>query len=273
MSMLASNTFAAGSPSGSGSGNDLPNQQRKGQQGKRKACVGQSGSTLRPAGVSLSHAGMARADCPSPTRWVAAGVDILSEGEDVPAYVLLLQGWAAPYKCLCEGRRQFFDILIGRDGIRGLRSSRDAKATLSMVALTDCNVWQGNGDELRVLNGTRDGPNFDEAQTYFIEQHLRMLNLMTFLGHTRAPERVAYCLLELWKRQLGDAAIAGARCPLPIKQGDIGDATGLTGVHVCRTLATFKKLGIVRIADGQLTVMRPLDLADIAGTLPFEGND
>ena len=263
MSMLASNTVASELPGGSP-------QETANPQSKFKARAGKSSIALPTRCQTSSHAGPPGKEAAEPGRWVPAGVDIFSEGDDVQPYFLLLEGWAAPYKCLCDGRRQFFDILIGRDGMRGLRSSRGARATLSMQALTDCRVWQGNSDELRRLNATAAGPNFEEAQTLFIEQHQRMLNRMTVLGHARAPERVAYCLLEIWRRQLGSGAVAGARCPLPIKQGDIGDAVGLTGVHVCRTLATFKKLDIVKFKDGRLTVMRPFDLADIAGTLPFE---
>ncbi|MEO1205483.1 MAG: Crp/Fnr family transcriptional regulator [Pseudomonadota bacterium] len=203
---------------------------------------------------------------PIASRRVSAGTDIIAQGDEALPYLLVLQGWAAPYKCLCDGRRQFFDILIGRDGMRGLRTSCDSHANLSIVALTDCWVWQGTLNDLHLLTASHSGLSFDALQAMFIDQHQRTLNRMTVLGHTRAPERVAYCLLELWNRQLGDKAVAGACCPLPLKQSDIGDATGLTGVHVCRTLSTFKKLGILRIEDGQLTVLRPDDLADIAGT-------
>ncbi len=263
MSMLASNTALYDSRSGQGK--EIPNRQSK-----AKISAGRDSLGLKPRSNPSSHEGPPDPYVHQPSRWVSAGVDIFCEGEVVQPYLLLIEGWAAPYKCLCDGRRQFFDILIGRDGMRGLRSARDARATLSVVALTDCRVWQGNGEDLRRMNATRGGPNFDETQTLFIEQHQRMLNRMTVLGHARAPKRIAYCLLEIWRRQLGRDAVAGAACELPVTQGDIGDAVGLTGVHVCRTLATFKKLGIVRFKDGRLTVMRPFDLADIAGTLPFE---
>lgn len=199
------------------------------------------------------------------SRRIPAGTDIVREGDHVPPYLLVLDGWAAPYKRLSDGRRQFFDILIGPDGLRGLRSTHDADASLSVVALTTCRVWQGVLDDLRLLVGTRGLPDFGTCQDFFVSQYQRTLNHMTVLGHTRAPVRVAYCLFELWKRQLGDDATAGQSCPLPIKQNDIGDAMGLTGVHVCRTMSTFRKLGIVRVENGQMTVLRPHDLAEIAG--------
>jgi CRP-like cAMP-binding protein len=197
-------------------------------------------------------------------RRVMAGSDIVAEGGDSPACVAVKTGWAAPYKLLRDGRRQLLDLLMDQDGIRVCRDGQ-GRAFHSIVALTDCFVLEGAADDLARFGALqRDGEPC--AETIFAEQQRRMMDRMAILGHGRAAERLASCLLDLWRRQeaRGNVDEAGS-CPILIRQSDLGDAVGLTAVHVCRTLTVFRRLGLLEFANGRLKILRPEKVAFIAG--------
>jgi len=197
-------------------------------------------------------------------RRVTAGSDIVSEGTAAPQCIIVRQGWVAPYKLLPDGRRQLLDLLLEHDGIQICRDNRDC-ASHSVVALTDAYVLQGNAEDLAQAGALRRGSELCTAPL-FAEQQRRMMDRMAILGHGRAAERLASCLLDLWRRQhaRGHVDETGA-CPIPIRQSDLGDAVGLTSVHVCRTLTIFRRLGLLEFANGRLRMLCPDKVAIIAG--------
>ena len=46
--------------------------------------------------------------------------------------------------------------------------------------------------------------------------------------------------------------VRGDRLALPLTQDEIGDATGLTAVHVNRTLQRLRSEGLIEVASGML---------------------
>jgi len=197
-------------------------------------------------------------------RRVTAGSDIISEGGDSSACLVVKHGWAAPYKLLRDGRRQLLDLLMDQDGIRICRDAQ-GRAFHSIVALTDTFVLEGTAEDLARF-GAIEQDGRPCAEPVFAEQQRRMMDRMAILGHGRAAERLASCLLDLWRRQeiRGNVDEAGS-CPIPIRQSDLGDAVGLTAVHVCRTLTVFRRLGLLEFANGRLKMLRPEKVAFIAG--------
>jgi hypothetical protein len=55
---------------------------------------------------------------------------------------------------------------------------------------------------------------------------------------------------------------------LPLTQEHIGDATGLTGVHVNRVLGDLKTDGILTFSYRHLSILDPDKLVDVAGVDP-----
>ena len=85
------------------------------------------------------------------------------------------------------------------------------------------------------------------------------------IGRRDARERVAGLLMELAVRSTGRAAFsAGETLPLPLTQVLIGEATGLTAVHVNRTLRGLREAGVLDFRDRHLTLLDPDRAADIA---------
>lgn len=92
---------------------------------------------------------------------------------------------------------------------------------------------------------------------------------LSSVGRRSARERIAHLLLELFLR-------SRMRWPgnyleemyLPLTQEDIGDATGLTGVHVNRVLRDLYKEGILGFQYRRLRILNPDKLVDVAGIDP-----
>lgn len=92
---------------------------------------------------------------------------------------------------------------------------------------------------------------------------------MTSIGRRTARERVAYLLLELFTRHR--AQWPGNRIEemvIPLTQEQIGDATGLTFVHVNRVLSTLRKDKIVHFHYRRLRILDPDRLIEVAGVDP-----
>jgi CRP-like cAMP-binding protein len=216
------------------------------------------------AGTAFASDGLEASALRVAPRRVRAGSDIITEGGESAPCLVIDQGWAAPYKLLRDGRRQLLDLLMEHDGIRICRDAQ-GRAFHSIVALTDGFVIEGTAAGL-VRFGAIEHEGQPCAEPMFAEQQRRMMDRMAILGHGRAAERLAACLLDLWRRQeaRGNVDERGS-CPIPIRQSDLGDAVGLTAVHVCRTLTVFRRLGLLEFATGRLKILRPDKVAFIAG--------
>jgi biotin operon repressor len=99
----------------------------------------------------------------------------------------------------------------------------------------------------------------DAREAAIVQQHL------ISIGRRSAIARVAHLLLELGARLklVGLAEDDGYRCPL--SQELLGDALGLTKIHVNRMLRELRELGCLTFRNGRVTfgdMARLIDLAD-----------
>jgi CRP-like cAMP-binding protein len=74
------------------------------------------------------------------------------------------------------------------------------------------------------------------------------------VGRRDAISRLAHLLCEMAIRYEQAGLGARASFPLPITQIDLGDATGLTSVHVNRTLKELREQSIVEHRSGAVTI-------------------
>ena len=67
--------------------------------------------------------------------------------------------------------------------------------------------------------------------------------------------RVAHLLCEHFARMEAVGLTKGGSCALPITQTQMGDALGLSNVHVNRTLQELREEKLLRLEDGTLTIL------------------
>lgn len=81
------------------------------------------------------------------------------------------------------------------------------------------------------------------------------------LGRLDAAGRVAHFLSETCHRLAAVDRVRDGRFALPLTQQDLGEACGLTAVHVNRTLRRLREEGLVEMAHGEVHVLDGARLA------------
>jgi CRP-like cAMP-binding protein len=181
---------------------------------------------------------------------------ILCYEGDAPTEVFqLFDGWAFRYKVTRDGRRQILSFVLPGDLI-DLPLLNVERTSHAVKALTPISVCVFNRSELADFiyadpQRARRAGSISAAQGAEAEEHL------LDLGQRPAFERIARLLghlaAQLRKRGLAE----GGGCRLPLTQAHIADATGLTAVHVGRTLREMRRSNLLNLAQGWLTIHDP----------------
>jgi len=181
-----------------------------------------------------------------------ARADLIREG-DRPGFVhVILSGWACRYKMLEDGRRQIIAFLLPGD-FCDLNVYILGEMDHSIGALTP--VVHAGFDQAAIDRIADRNPRllralWWEALVISAVQREWTVNL----GQRTAFERIAHLFCELFLRLQAIGLTRGDSCELPITQAEIADATGMTPVHVSRTLRDLRAAGLLRWRGRTLTV-------------------
>lgn len=203
----------------------------------------------------------------STDREIKAGCDLFRMGESGDAIYSLVDGWVVLYNLLEDGRRQILQFALPGN-ILAFAPTRGAAMNYSAQALTDSLVCVVPHERLEQLS--RDWPEIGMQLAGQISQARSLAyDHLSSLGRRSARERVAHLLLELFMRsRLRWPGHRTEEMHLPMTQEHIGDATGLTGVHVNRVLRDLCAEGILEFHYRRLRIMNPDRLVDVAGIDP-----
>jgi len=200
-------------------------------------------------------------------RTVRAGEDLFSLGEPCDSIYNLVDGWVFLYNLFEDGRRQILHFALPGT-VLGYHPAHGAMATFSAQALTDATVCVIPHKALGPIS--RGHPEIALRLAWLISRDRSLaFDHLSSVGRHSARERVAHLLLELFVRY--SAQWPGHRVTemhLPLTQEHIGDATGLTFVHVNRVLRDLRKDGIVEFHYRRLRILDPDKLVDVAGIDP-----
>ncbi len=195
---------------------------------------------------------------------VPARYELFSEGEPADYVYTLHDGWAIIYKTVSNGKRQIMRFALSGDFL-GFQADLSAPMGYGITTLTSCRVCafpRARMEDMLAANA-RVAMRLAEMNARYMaicQTHL----LCT--GRKPARERLAYLFLELYHRlrQLNPAIGEEEGVEFPLAQEEIGDAIGLTNVHVSRTLQELKQDGLVRIAGKRLYILDPERLQALA---------
>ena len=200
-------------------------------------------------------------------RRIKAGQDIFSAAAPCEAIYNLTEGWAFRYALLEDGRRQILDFVLP-GAVLGFHPAKGARATYGAQALTDVSVCVIRHPDLAALS--REVPQIGFRLAWLISRDRSLAyDHLASIGRQSAHQRVAHLLLELFVRYR--AQWPGQRIEemhLPLTQEHIGDALGLTSVHVNRVLRDLRKDGIVEFHYRRLNILDPDKLIEVAETDP-----
>ena len=187
-----------------------------------------------------------------PARVVAPRRDLIREGEH-PRYIhLMLDGWACRYKTLPDGRRQILAFFVPGDfcdlNVYVLKAMDHSIGAITRLSVAD--ISREDMDKL-----TTDYPRVTQALWWEALVNAAIQREWTLnVGQRTAYERIAHLLAELFLRLQTVDLTSGTSCDFPLTQTDIADATGLTAVHVNRTLQELRRDKLIELDRRRLNI-------------------
>jgi CRP-like cAMP-binding protein len=181
-----------------------------------------------------------------------AGQDLICEGDRPDGVRFILSGWLARYKTLQDGRRQIVGFILPGDTCDAhvyLLSEMDH----SIGALTPIVYSELERTQFEALMAA-DRTVAEALRRELLAAAAIQREWTVSIGRRGALERVAHLLCEIIERQRPVGLVEGDSCAFPITQLDLADATGLSVVHLNRTLQELRGAGLIVLRERVLTV-------------------
>jgi CRP-like cAMP-binding protein len=206
------------------------------------------------------------AEMQSPPTLVERGEHLVHEGQSGHKAFVVHEGWACSYKDLPNGTRQIISFPLAGDCV-GLRSVLLRTADHSFAALTNAvvsavdaqHLWKCVNDFPRLGAALLWAASRDEAM---VVEHL------VSVGRRSAIERTAHFFMELAERLHVVGLTKAQSFDCPLSQTVIGDALGLTPIHVNRILRQLRENELLTLRD---RIVHIHDLAGLRKLAGFEG--
>ena len=193
--------------------------------------------------------------------------DVLHEGDKPEAVNLIQQGWACRYKTLEDGRRQIIAFFLPGDlcdlNVFVLDEMDHSIGTITALQLAE--IPRRSFEEIMSLHPRIAQALWWESLVAAAIQREWTVNL----GQRDAFERTAHLMCELFLRLEAAGLTEGNTCEFPLTQVELGDATGLSSVHVNRTLQELRAADLIVLKDRSLTI---LDVAALHRAAMFNPN-
>ncbi|MBR0685359.1 Crp/Fnr family transcriptional regulator [Bradyrhizobium manausense] len=180
------------------------------------------------------------------------GEDLIVEGDTVDSIRIVLSGWAFRHKTLEDGRRQIVNfILPGEtcDSHAYLLSTIDHSVT-TVTSVAYAEIKRARFEKLLASDWAL-------AEAFMCETLINSAIQREWtisLGRRVALERVAHLLCEIFERLRPVGLVDGNSCSFPVTQMELADATGLSVVHLNRTIQELRATGLITLRERVLTI-------------------
>lgn len=192
-------------------------------------------------------------------RALRRGAVLVREKDPSADLFIVASGLLMSYVILDDGSRQILRFLFPGDLI-GASVLAYGRASEGVASLTDSVVCPFERSEIGRL--AVEHPRLS-ALILLVQQieHVAMTDRLAGLGRTSAKSRVAAVLLDVRNRQRRIDLAAEDSFVLGLTQEEIGDATGLTAVHVNRMLRQLEEEGLIARENGRVRILNDQRLA------------
>ena len=186
----------------------------------------------------------------------------IRRGEELDHSTILLEGLLCRYKDLRNGERQVTELHVAGD-FADLHSFTLKKLDHEVMTLTKARIAVVPHEKLKRI--TEEFPHL--ARVFWFSTNLDAAlhrEWAVSLGRREAIARLSHLFCELQVRLeiVGLADAGGFR--LELTQTDLAECTGLTPVHVNRSLKQLREEGVVEFRDKRVTIGDPAALRRIA---------
>ncbi len=184
---------------------------------------------------------------------VKAKKQLYKEGETPHFMFTLYHGWVLQYQTLPNGKRQVLRVSLPGD-LLGFQADFNGPMRHSSAALLDTVLCAFPRDSMREMLENNPGLAMRMADMHARDSSLCQ-NLLIGVGQKTAEERIAYLCLEIFYRiKLIYPDATNNDIEFPLTQEDIGDAVGLTQIHVNRTLKLLREQNLMEIKNKRLYI-------------------
>jgi len=196
---------------------------------------------------------------------IRADQDIVREGDRPSRSCILFEGLAAWWNLTAKGKRQILSFPIPGD-IPDLNSLHLDVLDATLSTLTTCKVGFVQHEVVKTV--CAEYPRIAEFlwRSTLIDAAI-FRQWVTNVGGRSAYSRIAHLLCETIVRLQAIGLSDGVTCSFPVTQQELGDATGLSIVHVNRTLKQLREADFLTHKDEKLTI---LDWAGLVEAAEFE---
>jgi CRP-like cAMP-binding protein len=193
-----------------------------------------------------------------------AGEDLAIEGDRAEVVRIFMSGWACRYKVLEDGRRQIVNFLLPGDTCDAhiYLFARMDHSICTLTPVVYCEFDRAAFEQLIAADRTIADALYCETLANCAIQREWTLNI----GRRDALERVAHVICELFARLSVVGLAEGHSFAFPVTQMDLADATGLSTVHVNRTLQELRSSGLITLRERQMIIH---DLQALSTTAMF----
>lgn len=184
---------------------------------------------------------------------VAAGTQILTEGEQSNHLYTVLSGWAFRHKGTEDGGMQILNFALPGDLV-GLQSAVMGKMEHSVGALTKLKLCVF--DRRDVWEIYTNHPTLAFALTWFAAREEQILdqNLVS-LGQYTGLQKITHLILHLFDRAKAVGLADNDHLQVPLTQQHLGQALGLTNVHVNRLLRILAERGLIEVRGNSFRIL------------------
>ena len=179
---------------------------------------------------------------------------------------VVLDGMVSSSRDIEDGKRQIMSFYV-RGDMPDLRTLHLGVIDCDVIAIGPGQIAVIDHDDLRRL--CERHPRIAAAfwrSTLVIAAIYR--EWIVNIGHRSALARLAHLLCEMMVRHEAAGLVRDGVCELPLTQMHLSAATGLSAVHLNRTLQELRKRGLVTFFGGRLTIPDRQGLAALANFSP-----
>jgi CRP-like cAMP-binding protein len=189
---------------------------------------------------------------PATLRHFAPGEDIIREGDKPTMVCMVVDGTAFRYTMVEPGRRQIMACYIAGD-IPDLEGLFLDTMDHSLGVLRSCTIAQIPHDA--ILGIFEDQPRLGEVfwRETLIDSAM-MRKWLACVGRRSALSCIAHMICEFVARMKAVGLSDGVTCHFPMTQTELGDAAGLSTVHINRSIRELRKLGLVTWGIHSVTI-------------------
>jgi CRP/FNR family transcriptional regulator, anaerobic regulatory protein len=203
------------------------------------------------------------------TRQYRRGTMVRAEHGPPGDIMVVQKGWLFRAALMEDGRRQIVSLHF-RGDLLGLDGLAFGEAPDAMCALTDAEVCLVDRAALGRLfvDHPRLGALLFAAQQV---DRVTITERLVSLGRSSAKGRIAALLLWIAGRLRLSGQSIDEGFPLPLTQEEIGDLTGLTAVHVNRTLRALVEQELITRTGANVRIIDMKQMARIGGQVDRPG--